>query len=52
MKLLAMVTNSKSIARYLRAIGDSTDVPRRSPSRGPRFGKVVVLRRKALGDVA
>jgi len=52
MKLLAMVTDSKSITRYLRAIGESTDVPRRSPSRGPPFWKSVVLRRKALGDVA
>ncbi|HMI86529.1 MAG TPA: hypothetical protein VK550_20690 [Polyangiaceae bacterium] len=52
MKLLAMVTDSKSIARCLRAIGESTDVPRRSPSRGPAFWKSVVLRRNALGDVA
>ena len=52
MKLLAMVNSSKSIARYLSAIGESTDVPRPSPSRGPPFWKSVVLRRNALGDVA
>jgi hypothetical protein len=37
MKLLALVTAPKSIARYLRALGEPTDVPRRSPSRGPPF---------------
>jgi hypothetical protein len=52
LKLLAMITGEKSIARYLRAIGQPTDVPRRSPSRGPPYWKSVVLRRKAPGDVA
>ena len=52
MKLLALVTASKSVARYLRAAGEPTDVPRPSPSRGPPYWQSVVLRRKALGDVA
>jgi hypothetical protein len=52
MKLLALVTAPKNIARSLRALGEPTDVPRRSPSRGPPFWKSVVLRRKPLGDVA
>jgi hypothetical protein len=52
MKLLALVTAPKSIARYLRAAGEPTDVPRRSPSRGPPWWKSTILRRKALGDVA
>jgi hypothetical protein len=52
MKLLALVTDSKGVARYLRALGEPTDVPRRSPSRGPPFWRSTVLRRKALGDVA
>jgi hypothetical protein len=52
MKLLALVTDSSSVARYLRAFGEPTDAPRRSPSRGPAWWKSVVLRRKSLGDVA
>ncbi|HMI86987.1 MAG TPA: hypothetical protein VK550_22990 [Polyangiaceae bacterium] len=35
-----------------RAIGEPTDVPRRSPSRGPPFWRSTVLRQKGLGDVA
>lgn len=50
--LLALITDSKGVARYLRAMGEPTDVPRRSPSRGPPFWRSTVLRRKALGDVA
>jgi len=52
MKLLTMVTAPKSIARYLRAIGEPTDTPGRPPSRGPPYWKSTVLRRKALHDVA
>ena len=35
MKFLALVTDSSSVARYLRAFGEPTDAPSRSPSRGP-----------------
>jgi hypothetical protein len=49
-KLLAMVTNPASIARYLAAVGEATEVPRRSPARGPPYWKSRVLRRQALGD--
>ncbi len=52
MKLLAMVTEPASVARYLAGIGELADVPDRSPSRGPPYGKSAVLRRKALGDAA
>jgi Putative transposase len=52
MKLLCLVTDSRSVARYLRALGEPTDVPHRSPSRGPPFWKSVVLRRKVQGHVA
>jgi len=52
MKLVAMVADSKSIARYLAAIGEPSEVPARSPSRGPPYRKSTVLRRKALGEVA
>ena len=49
MKLIAMVTDPKSVRAYLRGIGESCDVPERSPSRGPPYWKSTVLRRKALG---
>jgi hypothetical protein len=50
MKLLALVTDPASIARYLAAAGEATEVPRRSPNRGPPYWKSRVLRRQALGD--
>ena len=41
MKLLAMVTDPASIARYLAAVGEATAVPRRSKNRGPPYWKAV-----------
>jgi hypothetical protein len=38
------------IARHLAAVGEATEVPRGSPSRGPPYWKSRVLRRQALGD--
>ncbi|WP_437945322.1 hypothetical protein WME98_30835 [Sorangium sp. So ce296] len=32
MKLVAMVTEPRNIARFLSALGEPTDVPARSPS--------------------
>ncbi len=52
MKLLAVVTEPKSAARFLRALGEPDDVPGRSPSRGPPYCKSTVLRRRALGHAA
>jgi hypothetical protein len=49
MKLLAMITEPKSVARYLAKIGEPTCVPGRSPSRGPPYWRSTVLRQKALG---
>ena len=49
MRLLAMVTDSKSIRRYLARVGEPTESPAHSPSRGPPFWKSVVLRQKMLG---
>jgi hypothetical protein len=45
-----MVTDPASIARYLATVGEATELPRRSPSRGPPYWKSRVLRRKTLGD--
>ncbi len=50
MRLLAMVTEPASIARYLAATGEATEVPQRSPGRGPPYWKSQVLRRQVLGD--
>jgi hypothetical protein len=50
LKLLAMVTAPESIARYLAAVGEATEVPRRSENRGPPYWKSRLLRRLALGD--
>ena len=49
MKLLAVVTDPGSVARYLETIGEPSDTPARSPSRGPPYWKSTVLRRKVLG---
>lgn len=47
MKLLALVTEPKSVARYLRALGEPTDPPARAPARGPPYWQSQVLRRGA-----
>jgi hypothetical protein len=49
MKLLALVTDPTSVARYLRGIGEPTDVPKRTPARGPPYWASRVLRRGAGG---
>ena len=50
MKLLALVKDPQSIARYLSAAGEATEVKRRSPGRGPPCWKSRVLRRQVLGE--
>ena len=50
MRLLAMITQPASAARFLAAMGEATEVPRRSPSRGPPYWKSRILRRQVLGD--
>jgi hypothetical protein len=52
MKLVAMVTEPKSVVRFLAALGEPTDVAASSPNRGPPYWKSTVLRRRALGDAA
>jgi hypothetical protein len=47
MNLLAMITAGESIARYLAKLGEPTDVPGRSPSRGSPYWKSRVLCVKA-----
>jgi hypothetical protein len=50
MRLLAVIKEPASIARYLAAAGEASEVPRRSPGRGPPYWKSQVLRRQGLGD--
>jgi hypothetical protein len=50
MNLLAIVKDPGSISRSLAAEGEPTEVPRRSPTRGPPYWKSRVLRRQALGE--
>ena len=52
MRLLGMVTDPKSVARYLRARGEPTEASARAPARGPPFWKSLVLRRAASDDHA
>ena len=52
MRLLAMVTEPRAIARFLRALGEPTDVPPRAPARGPPYWKSQVLRRSAGAEHA
>ncbi len=50
MRLLAMVEEPANVARFLATMGEPTEVPRRSPGRGPPHWKSRVLRRQALRD--
>jgi hypothetical protein len=52
MRLLAMVTEPKSVSRYLRALGEPNDAPTRTPARGPPYWQSRVLRRASGDDEA
>lgn len=52
MKLLAMVTDAESITRYLRSLGEPTELPHAAPARGPPYWQSRVLRRSAGSHVA
>jgi hypothetical protein len=41
---------ASSFPRYLAAVGEATEVPPRSPGRGPPYWKSRVLRRQAFGE--
>jgi hypothetical protein len=47
MKLVSLVTDPESIARYLRHIGEATEVPPLAPARGPPYYQSRVLRRRS-----
>ena len=44
-----MVEEPANVARTLAAVGEATEVPPRSPGRGPPYRNSRVLRRQALG---
>ena len=46
MKLIALVQDAENIARYLRHLGLSTEVPPMAPARGPPLWQSRVLRRR------
>jgi hypothetical protein len=50
MKLLGLVKNPAIISCTLATVGEATEVPRRSPGRGPPYWKSRVLRRQVLGE--
>ena len=47
MKLVALLTEPRSIARYLEKLGEATEPPSRTPSRGPPHWISTVLRQRA-----
>jgi hypothetical protein len=51
LKLVAIVTDPKSVHRFLEKLGEPTDPPPRLPARGPPYWRSRVLRRMA-GDNA
>jgi hypothetical protein len=50
MKLLGLVKNPAILSRTLVTAGEATEVPPRSPGRGPPYWKSRVRRLKVLGD--
>ncbi len=50
LRLVALMTEPKEIRRYLRALGEPTEAPTRSPARGPPYWRSRALRRR-LGEV-
>src|SRR5690606_29534830 len=46
MRLLALVTDPKSVARFMRHLGEPLEPPARAPARDPPFWQSRVLRRR------
>ena len=45
-----MLEDPANVARFLAAVGEATEVPRRSPERGPPYWKSRVLHRQTLDE--
>jgi hypothetical protein len=52
MRLLALLTEDREAKRYLRAIGEPTELPIQESARPPPYLRSCVLRRQELGDEA
>jgi Putative transposase/Transposase zinc-binding domain len=52
MRLLAVLTQDREVRRYLRGIGEATDLPTQAPARSPPYWQSRALRRRELGDEA
>jgi hypothetical protein len=52
MKLVALVQEKKDAERFLRGLGEPTDVAPRAPARAPPFYRSAVIRRLTSGDIA
>jgi hypothetical protein len=52
MRLLAVLTEGDEVRRYLRAIGEATELPAQAPARAPPYWASRALRRRELGDEA
>jgi hypothetical protein len=52
MKLVALVIDPQSVARYLDKLGEPSELPARTASRGPPYWKSTVLRHKATAGWA
>ena len=51
MKLLSLVLDERSLFRYLKKLGEPTELPARAAARGPPYWASTVLRRKTLAEV-
>ena len=47
MRLVALVKDASSIARFLRNLGEPTEPPPMAPARGPPYARSRVQRRQA-----
>jgi hypothetical protein len=52
MRLLAVLTEDREVKRYLRGIGEATELPTQAPARAPPYWQSRALRRRDLGDEA
>jgi hypothetical protein len=52
MRLRAVLTEGAEVRRYLRAIGEPTELPAQAPARAPPYWASRALRRRELGDEA
>jgi hypothetical protein len=52
LKLVALVQEKEGVARFLRRLGEPSDVPPRAPARAPPYYRSAVIRRLTTGDLA